>query len=181
MTIIYKLSVLRGQRLMQRKSIVAIANKELTEFNMDPSRLNELRRLRKQSRANNSMHKRKSVSTTQLNELSGGLNGMNGFQIDRSRRPTLVLPGDFLCPNQDNTGDDDEDIEVKIMRRYSNMSQRRVSHSGRRGSTVFNFDPSQLPQVEKANLTAKPRKSALRIRQPDSNNDLSIPTQLNVY
>jgi hypothetical protein len=92
----------RAARLADRKSIIEIANKELVDFSMDERVLKELKHLRKQSRAANTQHikmnpdiRRKSVSTTQVNDITGGFNVEKGSQFNRDRRPTLVLPGEL--------------------------------------------------------------------------------------
>jgi len=41
------------------------------------------------------LFRRKSVSTTQVNDITGGFNVEKGSQFNRDRRPTLVLPGEL--------------------------------------------------------------------------------------
>ena len=97
-----------------------------------------------------------------MNDITGGFN--------RDRRPTLVLPGEL------GSEDMDEEEDNELRRAVSNLSNRRVSHAGRRGSTIFNFDANALPNVENVNLNAQPRKSAMRRPSMiDMNNDLCIP------
>merc|ERR1711990_369499 len=128
-------------------------NKELVDFEMDNAKLKELKKLRKQSRAHNTEHlnRRRSVSTSQINDYTGQIEGFHN-----GRRMTLFVP-------DQNPDDIDEDEERELRQTFSNISQRRASFASRKNSAIFNFDPQQLPQVQNAqNLSAKPLKSALR-------------------
>ena len=60
---------------------------------------------------------------------------------------------------------DNGSIRSTVMERRASFSTRRGSKSSRRGSTVINFDPREMPnvQIAKQNLkSSKPTKSSLR-------------------
>jgi len=139
----------KNGRIDQRKSIIEIANKELVDFSMDQDKLKEIKKQRKQSRAFNTEHinRRQSVSTTVVSESP-----------NMNRRFTLFVDGNEL-------GDIDEEEDTNQLRQVqSNMSNRRASFQSRRNSTVFNFDPGELPSVNGVDLNAQPKRSALKLQ-----------------
>ena len=131
---------------------------------MNQDKLKEIKKQRKQSRAFNTEHvnrlihswisslwpffRRKSVSTTVINESP-----------NMNRRFTLFVDGNEL-----GDIDEEEDAANQLRQVQSNMSNRRASFQSRRNSTVFNFDPGELPSVGGVDLSAQPKRSALKLQ-----------------
>ena len=76
-----------------------------------------------------------------------------------NRRFTLFVDGNEL-----GDIDEEEDATNQLRQVQSNMSNRCASFQSRRNSTVFNFDPGELPSVNGVDLTAQPKRSALKLQ-----------------
>ena len=101
------------------------------------------------------------------------LSSEKSFHQNRERKESLCVPNQFGSPTHSTTKSlkDDESTLSRssdhgtTMERRASFSSRRGSKCSRRGSTVINFDPREMPNVQtaKQNLkSSKPTKSSLR-------------------
>jgi hypothetical protein len=167
---------------------IELANAELENFQMDPQKINEIKMLRRASRASNTEHLKRQYShnqsltsdelqKTSTRELLGDshskLSSEKSFHQNRERKESLCVPNQFGSPTHSTTKSlkDDESTLSRssdhgtTMERRASFSSRRGSKCSRRGSTVINFDPREMPNVQtaKQNLkSSKPTKSSLR-------------------
>lgn len=140
----------RGRRMSirDRKSVILDANESLRNFALvDIDKSSDLKKLKEREEQRKSklniINRRMSVSTPDLvlGAPKGGNQAVLTIPNNKSRRLSLCVP------------DDDAG---------GGAGGRRVSIGGRRNSTVFNFDPRQLPNTMQADLLKQPKKSALR-------------------
>lgn len=143
----------QGRKSMRdRKSVVTNANENLSRFSLiDIDKSSDLKKLKEREVERKSrldvLNRRLSISSPNLvpnlippDDAPGPI-GTLTIPVNRQRRLSLCVP------DQDELGGN---------------GGRRVSIGGRRNSTVFNFDPRQLPNTKDADLFKQPKKSALR-------------------
>merc|ERR1712137_1384697 len=153
-----------------------LANAELENFQMDPQKLKEIKMLRRASRASNTEHLKRQHSQnhsldsdelqkTSTRELLGDSHSKLSSE-KRGRRESLCVPNTFGSPTNSTTKSlkNDDSTHSRNSDNGTTM-ERRASFSSRRGSTVINYNPREMPNVQtaKQNLkSSKPTKSSLR-------------------